>query len=86
MRKLIVNTDDFGLTEGVNKGIILSFKKGIVTDASLIACGAAFPQAVALDKENPLLELGIHLTLIEEKPILRSEPIPSLLGKDNHLR
>lgn len=83
MKRLIVNADDFGLTEGVNKGIISSFKKGIVTDASLIACGAAFPQAVALAKENPGLELGIHLTLIEEKPILRSEAIPSLLGRDH---
>ena len=35
-RFLIVNADDFGLSEGVNRGIIEAHERGIVTSASLM--------------------------------------------------
>ena len=34
MKKLIVNADDFGKTNGVNAGIIKAHEKGIVTSTS----------------------------------------------------
>ncbi len=80
-RFLIVNADDFGLTKGVNRGIIKSFKEGVVTSASLLSVGRYFDNAAELAKENPGLGIGIHLCLTEERPVLEKKDIPSLVDK-----
>lgn len=68
--KLIMNADDFGLTRGVNFGIIDAYQSGIVRSTTLMPGGAAFEHAVSLAKENPGLGIGVHLTLTYGKPIL----------------
>jgi len=70
--QLIFNGDDFGLTQGINHGIIQAFKKGILSSTSLVATGEAFEDAVSLAKENPGLDVGIHLVLCDEAPLIRS--------------
>src|SRR5206468_318285 len=50
MRRLIVNADDFGLTEGVNRGILQSHMSGIVTSATLMANGRTFDDAAQIRK------------------------------------
>ena len=85
MPQLIVNADDMGLSEGVNEGIVHAHVNGMVTSTSLMANGAAFNHAVELLRTVPSLDVGIHLTLVEEKPILGAELVPSLLGEDENL-
>lgn len=68
--KVIFNGDDFGLTSGVNEGIIHSFQGGLLSSTSLIANGEAASEAIALARENPELDIGIHLTLTEQFPLL----------------
>jgi len=63
MKKLIINADDFGYRESVNKGIIYAHKNGLVTSASLFVEKEATANAVTLAKENPSLGIGIHLDL-----------------------
>ena len=46
MKELILNADDFGLTRGVNEGIIRAYSDGVLTSATLMANGAAFDHAV----------------------------------------
>ena len=79
MLKLIVNADDFGLSEKVNEGIRLAHLNGILTSASLMANGAAFEHAVTICQSVPSLDVGIHLTLIEERPLLNPSAVPSLV-------
>ncbi|MBN1384705.1 MAG: ChbG/HpnK family deacetylase [Elusimicrobia bacterium] len=79
---LIVNADDFGLTEGISDGIIECHKNGIVTSTSIIASGSAFAKAVELTRGCPNLSVGVHLALIEEKPVLSPASIPTLVGKN----
>jgi predicted glycoside hydrolase/deacetylase ChbG (UPF0249 family) len=67
--RLIVHADDFGISESVNHGIVDAHRRGIVTSTSVMANGAAFEHAVALTKEHPTLDVGVHLTLTEEKPV-----------------
>jgi len=43
VKNLIVNADDLGWTEGVNRGIVEAFHGGIVTSTSLLANGAEAP-------------------------------------------
>ena len=59
-RILIVNADDFGLSEGVNRGIMESFQKGIVTSTSLMVRWPAARQAASDAKQEPKLAVGLH--------------------------
>ena len=68
-KKLIVNADDFGLTERVNQAIIKGHQEGIITSTSLLANGCAFNSAVALAKQAPALGVGVHLNLTEGAPL-----------------
>ena len=81
MKQLIVNADDLGLTPGVNRGILRAFQDGIVTSASLLVTGSAFEGAVALARQNPELDVGLHLTLVEERAVLGREILPTLVDK-----
>jgi chitin disaccharide deacetylase len=81
MLKLIVNGDDFGLTEGMNNGILRSFLSGILTSTSIMANGNAFKNAVQIARNNQNLDVGIHLTLVGGTPVLDDSKIPSLLKK-----
>ncbi len=64
-KTLIVNADDFGLTAGVNAGIIRAHEQGIVTSASLMVRGAAVAEAAAYAQSRPQLGVGLHVDLCE---------------------
>ena len=61
MRFVIVNADDFGLSDGINRGVIQTFERGIVTSASLMVRQAAAEAAAHYAKDQPRLSLGLHL-------------------------
>jgi len=77
-RRLIVSGDDLGIHEAVNEGVIEAHEKGLVTSASLVACGRAFDHACQLVEKRRTLDLGLHLTLVEEKPVLGAEKLKTL--------
>jgi predicted glycoside hydrolase/deacetylase ChbG (UPF0249 family) len=64
-RCLIVNADDFGLSAGMNRGIIAAHQRGIVTSASLMVRWPAAAEAAACGRAHPNLSLGLHLDLGE---------------------
>jgi predicted glycoside hydrolase/deacetylase ChbG (UPF0249 family) len=64
-RYLIVNADDFGLSPGVNRGIVAAFERGIVTSASLMVRYPAALAAAAYCRAHPALSLGLHVDLGE---------------------
>jgi chitin disaccharide deacetylase len=64
-RYLIVNSDDFGLSEGVNHGILKAHTEGILTSASLMVRQPAAAQATESARDCPRLSLGLHLDLAE---------------------
>ena len=64
MKYLIPNADDFGYTRDVNEGIIHAHRQGILTAATLMATGRAFDHAVELARQNPGLDVGVHLVLV----------------------
>ncbi len=64
MKRLIVNADDFGFTHDVNAGIVECHKNGILTATTLMANGEAFEDAVRLARENPSLDIGVHVVLV----------------------
>ena len=78
MRRLIVNADDFGFTSGVNRAIVEAHICGVVTSLTLMANGPAFADAAQLAKTIPTLSIGCHVVLIDGRPVLSSEQLPSL--------
>jgi predicted glycoside hydrolase/deacetylase ChbG (UPF0249 family) len=68
-RTLIVTADDVGLHPGMTAGAIRAHREGIVTACSIVANGIAFDDAVSRLREIPTLEVGVHLTLVEERPL-----------------
>jgi len=68
-KRLIVTADDVGLHPGMTAGAIRAHREGIVTACSLVANGAAFYEAVDRLRDVPSLEIGVHLTLVEERSL-----------------
>ncbi len=87
MRRLIINADDFGLTSGVNRGILEAHRCGVVTSTSLMANVPHTGEAAALARAVPQLSVGCHVVLIDGSPMLPGRNIPSLVHSgDGHLR
>jgi chitin disaccharide deacetylase len=63
--ELIVNADDFGLSDGVNAGVLRAHRDGIVTSASLMVRGPSAARAAALAAAHPTLSIGLHLDIAE---------------------
>ncbi|HUQ51871.1 MAG TPA: ChbG/HpnK family deacetylase [Gammaproteobacteria bacterium] len=80
--RLIVNADDFGIAEAVNRGIAAAFDRGIVTSTSIMATGPAFEHAVELARSRPGLAVGIHLVLTEHRPLIGAAAAASLVEPD----
>jgi chitin disaccharide deacetylase len=85
MKELIVNGDDFGLTPGINEGIIRAHREGILTSTTLMANGAAFDDAVQRARANPMLGVGCHLVLVKGKPVAPQNEISSLVDAQGNL-
>ncbi len=79
-RRLIVNADDFGLSQSVNEAVIRTHRDGILTSASLMVNEPGCDEAVKLAKENPKLGVGLHLVLLQGHSTLPPEKIPSLVN------
>lgn len=69
MRRLIVNADDFGLTQGVNRAIVEAQGQGIVTSTTLMANGPAFEDAVQRATSVVELSVGCHVALVDGFPV-----------------
>lgn len=59
-RHLIINADDFGLSTGVNRGIVECHLHGVVTSASLMVNRPGVLDAVAISLDLPQLAIGLH--------------------------
>ncbi|HSF43837.1 MAG TPA: ChbG/HpnK family deacetylase [Thermoanaerobaculia bacterium] len=85
MKTLVVTADDAGLHAGMTLGALEAHDRGIVTAVSVSPNGRAFDHAVERLKDRPKLDVGVHLTLVGERPLSPPETIPTLLGKDGAL-
>lgn len=78
-RRLIVTGDDFGLAVPVNEAIEKAHRCGILTTASLMIGGRAAADAVARAKRLPSLKVGLHVVLVEGRPVLPPRAVPDLV-------
>lgn len=80
MNKLIIfNADDFNLTPGVSRGIVESYKLGVVRSTSIMANLPNFAESAKLLQECPNLDAGVHVNLTYGEPLLDKSMVPSLV-------
>lgn len=82
---LLIVADDLGLHGSINNGIVDLLKSKVVTGASLVPNGEAFEDAISKCLEIGSLNIGVHLTLVEEKPVSRVSEVSSLVAENGYL-
>jgi chitin disaccharide deacetylase len=80
MKKVIVTGDDFGLAVPVNEAIAEAHERGILTTASLMVGGEAAADAIRRAHRLSDLKVGLHLVLVEGRPILAPASVPDLVN------
>lgn len=61
MSNVIINADDLGKNQAVNKEVERLHQIGVLTSATVMATGDAVEEIPALQTRNPRLGLGVHL-------------------------
>lgn len=68
MKRLIINADDYGLCESVNRGILECYVHGLVSDLSFIINPDCFGLSVKMLKDAGVDSAGVHFNLTIGKP------------------
>lgn len=79
MKKLIVNADDFGLNDETVDWTIKGFESGKITSATIMAGMPTTARAVEYAKAHPQFSFGVHLCLVDEKPMSDPTKIKSMV-------
>ena len=85
--RLIVKGDDMGAAHGINAATIDAYKNGVLTTTNVIVPGPWFLEAARLLRENPGLDVGVHLALTSEWSDVKWRPLtyaPSLVDPDGY--
>ena len=85
MKRLVVTADDLGLSPEVNEAVRRAHRDGVLTCASLMIGAPAADEAVAMAKADGL-PVGLHLTLVDGRPVLPPERVPDLVDGQGAFR
>ncbi len=85
--RLIVKGDDMAAGHGINVATIDAYRRGVLTTTNVIVPGPWFPEAARLLRENPGLDVGVHLALTSEWENVKWRPLtyaPALVDPDGY--
>jgi chitin disaccharide deacetylase len=86
VKRLIVTADDYGAAPEVNQAVERAHRDGILSAASLMVAGAAANDAVQRARVMPGLRVGLHLVLVDGRPVLPAAAVPDLVDKSGNFR
>ena len=86
MKRIVVTADDFGAAVEVNDAVEQAHRKGILTAASLMVGAPHAADAVERARRMPSLRVGLHLVLVEGRPVLPASQVSELLDKTGAFR
>lgn len=85
MKHIIINADDLGLTNSINKGIFEAIDAGVVSDVSLLAVGDGYDNAVEELLKRNIKTTGFHFCIIDkEKPLSLFNEADLICGNDGY--
>lgn len=79
MVPVVINADDFGLTEGVCAGIVKAIQAGGVTATTAMACVPGAGERLSRWASKIPGRIGAHLQLTSGTPVLPRDRVPSLV-------
>nr|WP_255326602.1 hopanoid biosynthesis-associated protein HpnK [Sphingobium sp. EM0848] len=83
---MVVTADDFGASLEVNEAVERAHRDGILTAASLMVGGAAMDDAIERARRLPSLGIGLHVVLVDGRPVLPPDRIPALVDARGDFR
>lgn len=85
---IVVNADDFGLSQAVNDAVLQAFVQGWISSATILANMPCFDPAVELVHGHKLAgKVGVHLNLSQGRPLTEAiRRCPRLCTSDGELR
>ena len=87
--KLIINADDFGLSESINDGIIKGINEGCITDTTLMVNTPYTKDAIDKALKNNISCIGLHINFSKGKPIISNTNLTDengyFLSRENQL-
>lgn len=86
-QELVIRIDDMGALHSVNVASIDTYQNGIAKSAEVLVVGSWFPEAVKMLKENPGLDVGVHLAITSEWENVKWRPLtdcPSLVDENGY--
>ena len=86
MKQLVVTADDFGADVAVNEAVEEAHVRGVLSAASLMVAAPAAADAVARARRLSSLRVGLHLVLVEGRPMSDPAAVPDLVGPDGLFR
>lgn len=85
-RTLIVNADDYGLTEAVSQGVLRAHRDGVLTSTSVLVLAPAFASTARWLRDADGIGIGAHLAVVgEDPPLLSAREIPTLVDARGYL-
>ncbi len=84
---LVVRADDMGSSHAANVACIQAYREGIARTVEVMVPCPWFNEAVEMLKENPGLDVGVHLTLTSEWDLCKWGPVTashSLADRQGH--
>ena len=80
--KLLINADDYGLTNNVSKGILYGMKNGCISATSAIVSCDGFLEDAKHVLDNGVRKMGLHCLLTVNRPIIDPKYVPSLVNEE----
>lgn len=81
MKSIVINADDFGISNEVNRGIALAFDKGLINQTTLMVDGPCVAEAITIAKQHNFFDkVGLHLDLDH----LKDDKYKSLIQQVRH--
>lgn len=84
---LIIRADDMGSFHAANVACMEAYKNGVETSIEVMVVTPWFPEAVRMLRENPGIDVGLHLTFTSEWDNVKWRPLthcPSLTDKNGY--
>jgi predicted glycoside hydrolase/deacetylase ChbG (UPF0249 family) len=82
MKNLIINSDDYGRSPDISRGIRAAHLNGVVTSTTcMLNIPTTVTDIVTALHETPLLGLGVHLNLTMGRPISAPETVSSAIDE-----
>jgi chitin disaccharide deacetylase len=81
VKRVIFNADDFGAAPEVNEAVELAHRQGVLRAASLMVAARSAADAIERARRLPALAVGLHVVLVNGRPVLPPERIPDLVDE-----